>query len=42
MEQVIIDDLKETSPLEVTPAFPPYSSEMDLQQKIQIAYRMLL
>jgi hypothetical protein len=42
MEQLIIEDLKGTSPLEVTPAFPPYDNEMDLQKKIQVTYRMLL
>ena len=42
MEQLIIDDLKATLPLEITPAFPPYSTEMDLKKKIQATYRMLL
>jgi len=42
MEQIIVNDLKETLPLEVTPAFPPYSAELDLQKKIQMTYRMLL
>jgi hypothetical protein len=42
MEQLIIEDLKATLPLEITPAFPPYSTELDLQKKILATYRMLL
>jgi hypothetical protein len=42
MKQLIIEDLKATLPLEITPAFPPYSTESDMQKKILATYRMLL
>lgn len=42
MDQLFIQDLNETSPLEITPAFPPYSEDMDLQKRIQVTYRLLL
>ena len=42
MEQIFIEDLNETLPVEVTRPFPPYPSEMDLQKKVKATYRMLL
>ena len=42
MEQLYIENLNETSPEEITPSIPPFSTEMDIQKKVQMAYRMLL